>query len=115
MSEGPAFSAALDWHGAAAVLVVSGEVDMVTAPRFEKALTSALAERPQTLVVDLDNVEFFASTGLSALVAAYQQAGEDTAVRVVATSSATTRPLEATGLDDKIPIFASMELAVAGN
>lgn len=113
MSEGPEFSAAMDWHGAAAVLVVSGEVDMVTAPRFEKALTSALGERPETLVVDLEQVEFFASTGLSALVAAYQQAGQDTVVRVVANSSATVRPLEVTGLDHKIPIYPTVELAIA--
>lgn len=113
MSGGPEFSAAMDWHGAAAVLVVTGEVDMVTAPRFEQALTSALGERPETLVVDLDKVEFFASTGLSALVATSQQASEDTAVRVVATSSATIRPLEATGLDRTIPIYPSVELAIA--
>lgn len=103
----------MDWHGAAAVLVVTGEVDMVTAPRFEKALTSVLGERPDTLVVDLEQVKFFASAGLSALVTARQQAEEGTAVRVVATSSATVRPLETTGLDREIPIYSSVALAVA--
>ncbi|MHA6801382.1 STAS domain-containing protein [Bounagaea algeriensis] len=101
------------WRGAAAVLAVTGEVDMVTAPRFEEALTSALAKRPAILVVDLEEVEFFASTGLSALMAAHQQAGADTAVRVVATNSAAVRPLRTTALDRTIPIYPSVELAAA--
>lgn len=106
---------ALEWHGAAAVLTVAGEVDMVTAPRFEEALRSALGERPGTLVVDVQQVGFFASTGLSALVAAYQQADADTAVRVVSTSRATVRPLQATALDHTIPVYPTVGQALAAD
>lgn len=106
-------SVTMDWNGAAAVLVVVGEVEMMTMSRFEEALNSALSERPETLVVDLGKVEFFASAGMNALVAAYQQAGMDTAVRVVASNRATVRPLEVTGLDRTIPIYSSVELALA--
>lgn len=98
---------ALEHQGEAAVLSASGEIDMVTAPRFQQELLSALDEHPPALIVDLTEVEFFASAGLSALVAAYQHAGADTVVRVVAANSATARPLQITALDRKIPVHDS--------
>jgi anti-sigma B factor antagonist len=114
-SEEPSVSTAVEWHGRAVVLAVSGEIDMVTAPRFEEALTSVLRERPEVVVVDLAQVSFFASAGLTALVAAYRQADERTEIGVVATGTATARPLQVTALDRKIPVFASREEALAGN
>lgn len=114
-ASGQNVSTGLEWRDSAAVLTVSGEIDMVTAPRFEEALSSALDKRPEVLVVDLTHVEFFASTGLTALVSAFQQAGEDNTLRVVASGSATVRPLELTGLDQTIPTYRSVELAIAGN
>lgn len=103
----------VEWQDRVAVLAASGDIDMVTAPRFEEALMSALRDRPETLVVDLAEVGFFASAGLSALVAAYQEAGEHAGLRVVATSTATARPLQVTALDRKIPVYASREEALA--
>lgn len=100
-------------HGQAVVLAVSGDIDMVTAPEFEKHLLSALRERPGTLVVDLGGVDFLGSAGLTALVAAHQEAGERTRLRVVAESSATARPLQLTGLDQEIPVFATRDEALS--
>lgn len=114
-ADGLNVTVAVEWHDRAAVLAVSGEIDMVTAPRFEEALMSTLNDRPETLVVDLSEVEFFASAGLSSLVAAYQHAAEDTGVCVVATNSATVRPLQVTALDHKIPVHATREQALAAS
>jgi anti-sigma B factor antagonist len=111
----PNLTTTTEWHGRSAVLVVSGDVDMVTAPRFEAALLSLVRESPESLVVDLSGVAFFASAGLTALVAAYQQAGDDTAVHVVATNTATRRPLEITALDRRIPVHASQEEALSAH
>ncbi|WP_083921513.1 STAS domain-containing protein [Actinopolyspora halophila] len=109
-------STSLQWHGRTAVLVITGEVDMVTAPRVQEKLTSTLEEnRPPVLVVDLEHVDFFASAGLSALVAAYQQAGESTSLRVVAGNSATARPLRVTALDRKIAVYSSREEALSAD
>ena len=47
-----------------AVLAVGGEIDMVTAPQFEKAIDDVLADDPATLVIDLTEVTFLASEGL---------------------------------------------------
>lgn len=100
-------------HGTTAVLAVAGDIDMVTAPEFEKHLLTALRERPAALVVDLAGVDFLGSAGLTALVAAHQEAGVQTRLRVVAESSATARPLQLTGLDQEIPVFASRQEALA--
>lgn len=59
---------AVEAHGQAVVLVVAGEIDLLTAPQFQEALTRALEDRPETLVVDLSKVEFMGSAGLAALV-----------------------------------------------
>ncbi|GAB2993907.1 anti-sigma factor antagonist [Amycolatopsis acidiphila] len=102
-------------HGQAAVLAVSGDIDMVTAPEFEKHLLTALRERPGILVVDLGGVDFLGSAGLTALVAAHQEAGTHTKLRVVAESSATARPLQLTGLDQEIPVFATRDEALSAD
>ena len=109
---GQAVNVTVEHQGKASVLVVSGDIDMVTAPGFEKALIGALRPRPEILVVDLTGVAFLGSAGLTALVAARQEAGEVTAVRVVAKSSATARPLQLTGLDQELPLFATREEAL---
>jgi anti-anti-sigma factor len=103
---------AVERHGQAAVLAVSGDIDMVTAPGFEEALMSALHDRPQTLVVDLGGVDFLGSAGLTALVAAHQAAGAHTALRVVAGNTSTARPLQLTGLDQEIPVYATRSEAL---
>ncbi|QUH06070.1 STAS domain-containing protein [Saccharopolyspora erythraea] len=106
-------STSVEWRDKAAVLSVSGDVDMVTAPQVEQELSALLEQQPEVLVVDLAEVGFFASAGLTALVAAYKQAEGRTGLRVVATSSATVRPLKVTALDRKIPVFDSVEAALA--
>lgn len=109
---GQTVSVTVEKHGGAALVMVSGDIDMVTAPDFEKALINTLRERPETLVVDLTGVAFLGSAGLTALVAARQEAGQATVMRVVAKSNATARPLQLTGLDQEIPLFATREEAL---
>ncbi|WP_246195483.1 STAS domain-containing protein [Halopolyspora algeriensis] len=113
-SDGQITIATVEWYGREAVLPVAGDVDMVTAPKFEEALTSTLNERPEKLVVELTEVDFFASAGLSALVAAYQQAEGNTELCVVAPNTATARPLQVTALDRRIPVHASRQEALSG-
>jgi anti-anti-sigma factor len=110
---GQMMTVAVEKHGRAAVLVVLGDIDMVTAGEFEKALMAALRDRPELLVVDLSGVDFLGSAGLTALVAAHQKAGSQTALRVVAESSSSARPLQLTGLDQEIPVCATREQALA--
>lgn len=94
------------------VLRVGGEIDLVTAPQLEESVTRALAQRPKVLVVDLTDVGFLASAGMSVLVAAHNQAGENTDMRLVASGSATFRPMELTGLSQALQIYPTLREAL---
>ena len=51
-----------------------GELDLAAAPRLDRALRDAEADRPRTLVLDLSALEFLDSTGLNVIVNAYRRA-----------------------------------------
>jgi anti-sigma B factor antagonist len=58
------------------VVEVGGEVDMSSAPTLRDHLLGHIVFGEPCVVVDLSDVGFMDSTGLSALVVAYRQAGE---------------------------------------
>ena len=95
------------------VVAASGVIDMLTAPQFGEALRAALEKKPEQLVVDLTEVEFLASAGMGVLVAAHEEAGSATRLRVVAEGPATSRPLKLVGIADIVPLFATVDEAVA--
>ncbi|PXX71376.1 anti-anti-sigma factor [Nocardia tenerifensis] len=99
-----------DWTGSAAVLTVGGEVDAASAPQLQAALTTALDQEPTVLVVDLSAVRFFGSAGLSVLLFAAEKLAKD-ALRVVA-SPQVRRPIEVTGLDGLLEVFATVDEAL---
>lgn len=103
------------YTGRTQVLTVSGEIDMLTAPRLEKALTEALDEHPDAVVLDTTDVSFLSSAGLAVMVRIHQLAEEDVSFRVVASGAATLRPIELMGLDDELSIYASAAEAVAAS
>jgi anti-sigma B factor antagonist len=84
------------------LLVVDGEVDVMTAPRQHAALLAALRDGPRRVVVlDLTRVSLLSSAGLSAMWEARQTAQRlDEPLRVVVDHARpVVRPLEITGLD----------------
>src|ERR1700761_2323013 len=90
------------------VVAFAGEIDMTTGPQVQAAIERALAGRPAVLVLDLTEVTFLSSTGLTALVLARQDAGERTNLRVVAAQRAVLHPIELTGLDTELALFPSL-------
>lgn len=50
------------------LVVVSGELDIATAPQLCQAVREALSERPSTLHLDLSGVSFIDCAGLQALI-----------------------------------------------
>jgi len=94
------------------VVRLAGDLDLLTAPLLRDQLWPLL-ERPGGLtLVDLNELSFLGSAGLSELAAA-----NDTALRngvrlvLVATSRTVLRPLEVTGLHTLFPIFESVDAA----
>lgn len=76
-----------------------GELDLVTVPTFVQRLESLHEDGARQLTLDLADLAFIDSTGLSALVSAlkrYRATGGDIVLR--APTRATTKVLEISGL-----------------
>lgn len=108
-------SVAVQWYGSTALVTVSGEVDVLSAPRLEEAVANALAEGPARLVIDLTDVGFLASAGLAVLAGTQQRTAEHVDFRVVADGSATSRPMRLTGLDQGFAVYPTREEALTSD
>jgi anti-anti-sigma factor len=97
----------------AVVLTVSGEVDMLSAPHLAEAIHTALAARPEALIVDLSKVDFLASAGMTVLVTAQSEVVAPTRLAVVANGAATSRPIKLMGLDNVLSLYSTLESALS--
>lgn len=89
----------------------TGEIDSLTAPQLSDALAGV--DPDADLVVDLTEVRFLSSAGLSVLVDHLERCrARDVTFSVVATSHATLRPIQITALDRVIPLYPSVTDAV---
>lgn len=110
----PALTITERTHATIVVLHLAGDLDLTTADRFQQIATTALAGVPPVLVLDLTDVAFLASAGLSALVATHlAAAAQHTPLRVVAASRLTRRPIELTGLADVLAVFPDLATALS--
>ena len=100
----PGCTVEIIWSERIAVLSVSGTLDMLSAGALQGNVEAALQDHPSALIVDLTNVEFLASAGMSVLIAANNAAGAEVRFFVVAHGAATARPLELTGLTGIIEV-----------
>ncbi len=94
------------------VVSVGGSVDMLSAPWLTEAIDSALAKRPAGLIVDMSNVDFLASAGISILVTAHGHSDHSGRFGVVCDGPATYRPLTLMGLDEIIPLYRTLDDAL---
>ena len=95
-------------RGAASLVVyVAGELDMLTGPPLQDHLGELLATRPDRLIIDLGQVSFMGSTGLSVLICIRQNAiAMGTTLQLSGTSArAISVPLEVTGLNHLFEIL----------
>jgi anti-anti-sigma factor len=94
------------------ILTVVGELDILTAPAVDEAVQVALADKPPVLVLDLTQVLFLGSAGLSVLLTAHQRAAPHCELRIVSATRPTRRPIELTGLDRQLTLFTSLDEAL---
>jgi anti-sigma B factor antagonist len=103
-----------------AVLTISGEHDLSTAPALRRRLGGLLDERTPT-VIDLSPATFIDSSILGAILDGRRRAAEADVGFAVAHSNgsdAIDRVLEVTGLRAELPVHARREealVAVSGN
>ena len=90
--------ASLD-HGEA-VVAVTGELDMSTAPQLSRSLAGVLDQHPQRLTLELGGLEFIDSTGLTLLVRTSKQLkAHEGALQLAHPTPPVRRVLEIVGLD----------------
>ena len=106
--------------GPDAVLVhVTGEIDSSTATelrsRLESALQQAGAHESRLLIVDLQDVTYFGSAGLNAVLDCHKQGlRAGISVRLVADNDLVVRPIEVTNLDSLLDLYPALSNALEG-
>ena len=102
LSNGPAranIEGLTDGSGAA-VLRVSGELDLSTVPLVEHELQPFLAATPSRIVFDMSGVEFMDSSGIAMLL----RVAEKAPVEIRSPSAAVQLIIRATGLTETLHI-----------
>ncbi len=95
---------------AATVLAVSGELDLAASPTLEERLDEVFGNGASHLIIDLRQLEFIDSTGLSVLVKAHQRAGESGCrFGLVNGGSQVRRLLSLTGIAERLTVADSPE------
>ncbi|MEU8951068.1 STAS domain-containing protein [Streptomyces sp. NPDC048489] len=89
------------------VLEVIGELDYTTAPQLREHVTALSLQSGQLLVLDLANMEFCDSSGISALIAARNHTQARQAdIALSAVPAHTLRVLRIVGLDQVFDLHA---------
>jgi anti-sigma B factor antagonist len=96
------------------VVVLSGQLDMDTALQLEKALAEARTTNPR-VVVDLGDLTFCDSIGLSTLVVAERACGAAGGyLRLARPTPFMQKLLAVVGVDDTVPVYDSVDAAQVG-
>ena len=97
------------------VLAVAGEVDMESAPLLREQTLAQLTGGPDRVVIDMSDVTFMDSSGLSVLVAALKRIrSSDGELRLVITRERTMKLFRVTALDTVFSLHGSTQDAVNG-
>ena len=100
---------------AAVVIAALGDVDLATAEHLTTAVQAEFDDRPGIVVIDLSAVTFLSSVGIAVLIKAQRAAEQSrkTLRIVVGDRRPVVRAIAASGLDGHLPVFHSLEEALA--
>jgi anti-anti-sigma factor len=94
----------------AAVISLSGELDLASSPALEEELARVFADDSRPVIIDLRELDFMDSTGLSILVKAHQRADElQRQLCLVKGPPQVQRLLTLTGVSDRLALIDSPE------
>ena len=92
------------------VITVSGEVDLATSPELDVAIIAAIDSGISSVAIDLTAVSFMDSSGLGVIVRGLKRCREaDIDLDLVITNERVLKVFSITGLDQVIPIHASID------
>jgi anti-sigma B factor antagonist len=99
--------------GPCTVIQVVGEADLTTGS-LREVLTAEAAKKPSLLLVDLRALQFIDSGALRMITIAYQQLRRDGGtLALVHPASVVARVLQVMGIDQLIPVYDSVDEAIA--
>jgi anti-sigma B factor antagonist len=92
-------------QGKATIIAVSGELDLASSPALQEELDRVSASDADLLIIDLRDLDFMDSTGLSVLVRAHQRAEEQgRQLAMVKGPQQVQRLLSLTGVADRLTV-----------
>lgn len=95
---------------ATAVVAVRGELDLASGPELESQLDKISGPETKLVVVDLRQLDFMDSTGLSILVRAHQRLSEEGCeIGLVRGSQQVQRLLDLTGVAERLRLVDTPE------
>jgi anti-sigma B factor antagonist len=101
-------------NGRSVIYQVSGEIDTLTAPHVDTALRDLEDTSVDQVILDLTDVPFLSSSGLSILAMHHDRyRRQDIVFAVVAAHRATLRAIQITALDRIIPLYRTTSDALA--
>ncbi len=106
----------VEHRGGVRGLLVGGEIDSTEAETLERFGIALLDGAPELVVVDLGEVRYFGSRGMTALLRiqwAAADAGAQLRVVTGAANRPVIRPLTITGLDRELALFPDLAAALA--
>jgi anti-anti-sigma factor len=98
-SKGNRFDIGVEKRGSTTILRFSGELDVVAEPRVEDVFRELASNSPDTIVVDLRQVEFMDSTGLRSLIRARVQPEAEWTLKLIAGPQPVHKVFELTKMD----------------
>ncbi len=97
-----------------AVVTVEGRLDTLTAPELESKVLELIHEGQHRVILDLSQLEYISSAGLrTILVAAKQAQANGGDICCCGLNGVVKRVFDVTGFSSMIPVFDSVDSALA--
>ena len=104
----------MEWAGGQAVVALPEHIGALNAGQVREELLSVINRGTTTLIADMTETISCDRAGADAVVRAYQRAvSSGTELRLVITARAVWQALSLSGLDRLVPVYSSLEAAIA--
>jgi phosphoserine phosphatase RsbU/P len=102
------------WHGDQAVVTLPKEIDIANAESVYELLAAVAAQSPEVMTADLTSTNFCDSAGLNSLLRANRTLADNNGeLRLALGQSPVRRVVQLTGLDQVLPVFTTVDEALA--